>query len=363
MLTRPGGRRPARPDCRGARRQPVDSAPSLHYARRMTAIEISAHGGPEVLRAVERPQPRPADGEVLVKVEAAGVNRPDLMQRRGKYPPPPGAPDIPGLEIAGSIVDVGAGVARWRAGDRICALVAGGGYAEYCAVPAQQCLPIPGALGAVSAAAIPETYFTVWTNVFQRGRLQPHESVLVHGGTSGIGTTTIQLALAFGAAAFATAGSDEKCLACERLGARAINYRTTDFVEAIRGFTSDRGVDVIVDIVGGDYLPRNLECLAMDGRLIQIGLQGGTHADVNLAKLMQRRLTLTGSTLRPRSPGEKGAIARDLEEHVWPLLERGTVAPIVYRTFPLAAASDAHRLLESGAVIGKVVLITDALPT
>ena len=298
----------------------------------------------------------PAD--VLVHVEAAGVNRPDIMQRLGKYAPPPGASDVPGLEIAGTIERAGDGVTRWRAGDRVCALVAGGGYAEYCSVPEPQCLPIPSGLDRIRAAAIPETYFTVWTNLFQSAGLREHERVLVHGGTSGIGTTAIQLARAFGATAFATAGSDEKCAACERLGAHAINYRTTDFVDAVRALTDGQGVDVVLDIMGGDYLARNLDCLAKHGRLVQIGLQGGAKAEINLSTLMQRRATLTGSTLRPRSVAEKGAIARELEAHVWPLLAAGTVKPLVHSVFPLERAADGHRALESGAVIGKVVLTT-----
>jgi putative PIG3 family NAD(P)H quinone oxidoreductase len=285
------------------------------------------------------------------------VNRPDIAQRLGKYPPPPGASDILGLEIAGAIARVGPATTRWREGDLVCALVAGGGYAEYCVAPAPQCLPVPAGLDALAAAAIPETYFTVWTNVFQRGRLAAGERLLVHGGSSGIGTTAIQLARELGATVYATAGTDNKAAACERLGAaRAINYRTTDFVSAIRDLTGGRGVDVILDIVGGDYLPRNLECLAMDGRLVQIGLMGGAKAQVNLAAIMQRRLVLTGSLLRPRSVDEKGAIARELEEKVWPLLASGRVRPIVDRVVPLDQAPDAHRRLEAGEVIGKIVL-------
>jgi len=278
------------------------------------------------------------------------VNRPDIMQRQGNYPPPPGASDIPGLEVAGTIPDEG---------DRsVCALVAGGGYAEYCVAPAPQCLPIPAGLDVIHAAAIPETFFTVWTNVFQRGRLAAGEHILIHGGASGIGTTAIQLARAFGATVYATAGSDEKCDACKALGtALAINYREQDFVEAIREATSGRGVDVILDIVGGDYLPRNLECLAQDGRLVQIGLIGGATAQIDLRRILQRRLTLTGSTLRPRSVEEKGALARELEANVWPLLEAGTVKPVLAETLPLEQAAEAHRLLEAGEVIGKIVLI------
>ena len=324
----------------------------------MLAIEISTPGGPEVLRLVERPTPQPGAGEVLVRVEAAGVNRPDILQRLGHYPPPRGASDIPGLEIAGTVAAVGPAVDRWRGGDRVCALVAGGGYAEYCTAPAGQCLPVPKKLETAAAAAVPETFFTVWTNLFQRAAFRPGERVLIHGGTSGIGTTAIQLARAFGAGEiFATAGTDAKCAACERLGARAINYRTTDFAETLRGMAGG-GVDIVLDIVGGEYLQKNIDCLAMHGRLVQIGLLGGARAQINLTPLMQRRLTLTGSTLRSRTVEEKVAIARELEEQVWPLIEAGTVAPIVHRVLPLAEAAQAHRLLEAGEVIGKVVLLT-----
>lgn len=322
----------------------------------MLAIEIAHPGGPEVLRAVERPDPRPRPGEVLVRVEAAGVNRPDLMQRLGKYPPPPGASDIPGLEIAGTIVDAN-GDTRWREGNRVCALVAGGGYAELCAVPALQCLPTPVSMDATRAAAIPETYFTVWTNLFQRARLRAGERVLIHGGTSGIGSTAIQLARAFGAVAYATAGSDDKCKACVDMGAAAaINYKSDDFVAAVARITKNEGVDVVLDIIGGDYLPRNIECLRMDGRLVQVGLIGGSRSEINLRLVLQNRLTLTGSTLRPRSVEEKGAIARELEAKVWPLLTRREIGPLVHTTVPLREAAEAHRLLESGEVIGKVVL-------
>lgn len=327
----------------------------------MTVVEITGPGDADVLRPAQRPVPRPGRGELLIRVAAAGVNRPDIMQRLGKYPPPPGAPDIPGLEVAGTVVELGGdgdATARWNVGDAVCALVAGGGYAEYCAAPDAQCLPVPEGLDFIAAAAIPETYFTVWTNLFERGRLQPGDRALVHGGTSGIGTTAVQLARAAGATVFATAGSDDKCAACERLGAQhAINYRTRDFVDAIRELTGGAGVDVILDIIGGEYLQKNVDCLAMHGRLVQIGLQGGARAQVNLATVMQQRLTITGSTLRPRTPAEKGAIARQLETHVWPLLAAGKVAPVVHRTFPLTRAADAHRLLESGAVIGKLVLV------
>jgi putative PIG3 family NAD(P)H quinone oxidoreductase len=324
----------------------------------MIAVEIAQPGGPEVLRIVERPTPQPGSDEVLVRVEAAGVNRPDLMQRLGRYPPPPGASDIPGLEIAGTITAVGTGVRTLTTGDRVCALVSGGGYAEYCVAPAVQCLRVPGRLDAVSAAAIPETFFTVWTNLFERGGLRAGERALVHGGTSGIGTAAIQLAHAFDAIVFATAGSDAKCDACRRLGAAvAINYKTEDFVEIVKRETGGAGVDVILDIVGGDYVARNIDCLGMHGRLVQIGAQSGPRVAINLMPILQRRLTLTGSTLRARSVQEKGTLAREVERHVWPLLESGRVAPVIDRTYPLAEAADAHRRLESSEHIGKIVLV------
>jgi putative PIG3 family NAD(P)H quinone oxidoreductase len=330
---------------------------SMSIPIQMTAIEITKPGGPEVLRAVERPMPRPADGEVLIRVEAAGVNRPDVLQRRGMYPPPPGASDIPGLEVAGTIVDVGARVDRWQANDRVCALVAGGGYAEYCVAPAAQCLPIPETVDVVSAAAIPETFFTVWTNLFQRGALRAGERVLIHGGTSGIGTTAIQLAHVLGAIVYATAGSDEKCAACRRLGASvAINYRDSDFVDVIKRETNGAGVAVILDIIGGDYFNRNIECLAIDGRLVQIGLLGGSTSTVDLGRVMRRRLTITGSTLRVRSVEEKGALARAVETNVWPLLAARRVSPVIDRTFALSEASAAHQRMEAGDHIGKLVL-------
>jgi putative PIG3 family NAD(P)H quinone oxidoreductase len=323
----------------------------------MIVVEICEPGGPEVLAEAIRPTPTPGAGDVLIKVAAAGVNRPDVAQRLGKYPPPPGASDIPGLEVAGTIERVGSDVRDWRVGDRVTALVAGGGYAEYCAAPSAQCLPVPHGLSDVEAAAIPETYFTVWTNLFERGRLKAGETVLIQGGSSGIGTTAIQLARAFGAQVFATAGSPEKCAACEQLGAaRAINYREEDFVAVAREATGGRGVDVILDMVGGDYVPRHIELLAMEGRLVQIATLGGANARVFLPAVMQRRLTITGSTLRARSVAEKGAIAAALRQHVWPLLDAGRVRPIVFRTFPLRAAADAHRLMESGGHIGKIVL-------
>jgi putative PIG3 family NAD(P)H quinone oxidoreductase len=302
--------------------------------------------------------PVPGAGEVLIKVAAAGVNRPDVMQRRGRYPPPPGAPDIPGLEVAGTIDAVGSNVDELKTGDAVCALVAGGGYAEYCVAPAPQCLPAPRGLDLVSAAAIPETFFTVWTNVFERGRLRAGESILVHGGSSGIGTTAIQLARAHGARVFATAGSPEKCAACERLGAeRAINYRDADFLEAVRAATGGKGVDVVLDMVGAEYFARNIDALAVEGRLVEIATLRGAKAELTIPTIMQRRLTITGSTLRPRSVAEKGAIARALHAHVWPLLESGAVKPIVYKTFPLTHAADAHRVMEAGEHIGKLVLV------
>lgn len=323
-------------------------------ASSMKTIEITAPGGPDVLRVAERPVPSPRDGEVLVRVAAAGVNRPDIMQRQGKYPPPPGASDIPGLEIAGEVAAGGGDISE---GQAVCALVSGGGYAEYCAVPAVQCLRIPGGVSAIEAAAIPETYFTVWTNLLDRGRLQSGERVLIHGGASGIGTTAIQLGRAYGAVVYATAGSKEKCDACVRLGAtRAIDYKREDFVEAIKEATGGEGVDLILDIIGGEYLQRNLSCLRLNGRLVQIGLMSESRSDVDLRPVLQKRLTITGSTLRARSPAEKGAIARAVEANIVPLIERGEVRPIVHSTFPLARAADAHRELESGRVIGKVVL-------
>jgi len=323
----------------------------------MRAIEISHPGGPEVLVPVDRPVPIPGPDDVLIRVAAAGVNRPDVMQRQGRYPVPPGASDIPGLEVAGEIVEVGALVRDWRVGDRVCALVAGGGYAEYCLAPAPQCLPIPRGMDPVYAAAVPETTFTVWTNVFERGHLVQGESLLVHGGSSGIGTTAIQLARAFGARVFATAGSAEKCAACTALGAeRAFNYRDVDFVSAVREATGGRGVDVILDMVAGSYIPRNLDALAMNGRLVIIAFLGGTKAEIDASVVLRRWLTITGSTLRPRSVEQKGAIARALLENVWPLFESGAVRVVVHATFPLAQAAEAHRLMESGTHIGKIVL-------
>jgi len=333
------------------------------HDRAMRAIEIAQPGGPEVLRLVDRPTPKPAAGELLIRVRAAGVNRPDLLQRLGKYPPPAGASDLPGLEVSGVVEAAGPGVehAVFKPGDAVCALLAGGGYAEYVAVPAQQVLPLPPGLDIVAAAGVPETVFTVWTNVFERGRLAAGERFLVHGGTSGIGTTAIQMAKARGAQVFATAGSPEKCAACLRLGAdRAINYREEDFSEVIRGATGGKGVDVILDMVGGPYVAKNIESLATDGRLVYIAFLQGARVEVNLATIMMKRLTLTGSTLRARPPAEKGRIAREVERGVWPLFASGAMRACVHATFPLERAADAHRALEAGDHIGKVILTVGA---
>jgi NADPH2:quinone reductase len=325
----------------------------------MLAIEIRQPGGPEVLVPAERPKPEPGAGEVLIKVAAAGVNRPDVFQRLGKYPPPPGVTDIPGLEVSGIVEQLGADVRDWRVGEAVCALVAGGGYAEYCSAPAPQCLPVPRGVDVIAAAGIPETFMTVWTNVFDRGRLKAGESILIHGGSSGIGTTAIQLAHARGSRVFATAGSVEKCAVCERLGAeRAINYHDADFVSIVRELTDGRGVDVVLDMVGGAYFPRNIETLALEGRLVEIATLQGVKAELNIQTIMQRRLTITGSTLRARPVADKGAIAAAVRQHVWPLVESGAVKPIVYATFPLRDAAAAHRMMESGVHIGKLVLVT-----
>ena len=329
----------------------------MSSATSMRAIEIAGHGGPEVLRVVRRPVPELREGDVLIRVAGAGVNRPDIMQRMGKYPPPPGASDSPGLEVSGEVHDT-AGDTRFRQGDSVCALVAGGGYAEFCAAPAAQCLPVPDAISLVHAGAIPETFFTVWTNLFQRAGLTRGETVLIHGGSSGIGTTAIQLAHAFGATVLATAGSADRAHACVDLGAAgAIDYKTEDFVSFVRDATGGRGVDVVLDIIGGEYLPRNIECLALNGRLVQIGLIGGSRASIDLRPVLQKRLTITASVLRARTVEEKGAIARDLEAHVWPLLSRGELRPVVHAEFPLERAADAHRELEAGRVFGKAVLV------
>jgi NADPH:quinone reductase len=323
----------------------------------MRAIEIKQPGGPEMLVPTRRPKPVPAAGEVLIKVSAAGVNRPDVLQRQGHYNPPPGATDIPGLEVAGTVVEVGSGVEGWRVGDEVCALLAGGGYAEMVVAPAPQCLPIARGLSSIEAAAIPETFFTVWSNVFERGQLRPGETLLVHGGASGIGTTAIQLATAMGARVIATAGNDEKCRACESLGADlGINYRTEDFVKAVLAQTGGRGVDVVADIVGGEYFGRNLEVLAMEGRLVQIGILGGGEARINIMTLLRKRLSVMGSVLRARTVEEKGRLAREVHRHVWPLFESGKIRPLIDRTFPLEQASEAHRLMEASGHIGKIVL-------
>lgn len=323
----------------------------------MRAVEITRPGAPDVLKPGSRPVPQPKAGEVLVKVAAAGVNRPDVLQRTGNYPAPAGASDIPGLEIAGTVAALGEGASGWKHGDALCALVQGGGYAEYCTAPAPQCLPLPRGLSMAEAASLPETYFTVWTNVFDRAALKPGESFLVQGGSSGIGVAAIQMAKAFGHKVFATAGSVEKCEACTKLGAdRAINYRTEDFVEIVKRDTGGRGVDVILDMVGGDYVPRELKALADEGRIVMIAFLGGARTQLDLGELMRRRLTLTGSTLRPRPIEFKGAIARSLREKVWPLIESGKIRPVIYRTFALGEAAQAHALMESGAHIGKIVL-------
>ena len=323
----------------------------------MTAIEISSPGGPEVLRPGSRPVPEPKAGEVLIAVRAAGINRPDVFQRMGRYDPPPGASDIPGLEVAGTINAVGPGVTELKVGDEVCALVAGGGYAEFCTAPAEQCMPVPSGLSMVEAAALPETFFTVWSNVFDRGGLKSGDSLLVHGGSSGIGTTAIQMAKAAGATVYATAGSAEKCAACEKLGAaRAINYRDEDFVAVLKEATGGKGVNVVLDMVGGDYIPRSIEVLATDGRHVSIAFLRGSKAQIDFNAVMRRRLTLTGSTLRPRPVADKAAIAAKLREHVWPKLADGSIKPLVYRTFPLADAAGAHALMESSEHIGKIVL-------
>ena len=325
----------------------------------MTCVEVRRPGPPEALVPTSRPTSRPGTGEVLIKVAAAGVNRPDIMQRQGDYAPPAGVTDIPGLEVAGIIVATGGGNTRWHEGDRVCALVAGGGYAEYCVAPAPQCLPVPDGLDWIAAAALPETFFTVWTNVFERADLQPGETILVHGGSSGIGTTAIQLAKCFGARVIATAGSDEKCDACRALGANwAVNYRDEDFVTAVLAFTDGIGVNVVLDMVGGDYIGRNIEALAIDGRLAQIAFLQGSTAEVDFGPVMRKRLTISGSTLRPRSVERKGEIAAALEDKVWPLIAAGGIAPVIHAAFPLTEAAAAHRLMESSSHIGKIMLET-----
>jgi len=324
---------------------------------RMTAIAIRSPGAPDVLVPEERPVPAPGAGEVLVKIAAAGVNRPDVMQRKGLYPPPPGASDIPGLEIAGHVAALGSGTTRFKLGDAVTALVTGGGYAEFCAVHESNALPVPAGLSMVEAAAIPETFFTVWHNAFERGHLKSGETLLVHGGSSGIGTTAIQLAKAFGARVITTAGSAEKCEACRTLGADvAINYRTEDFVAATKAATGGAGAELILDMVGGEYIERNYEAAAVEGRIVQIAFQGSPRADVDFHRIMLKRLTNTGSTLRARAVADKASIARALEAKVWPLIAAGKVKPAIYRTFPLSQASAAHALMETSTHIGKIVL-------
>ncbi len=323
----------------------------------MLAIDPDAPGGPEVLVPVERPVPTPGAGEVLVRVAAAGVNRPEVLQRQGKYPPPPGAPSILGMEIAGTVVALGEGVDDSLLGRQVCALIAGGAYAEYAVAPAGQCLEVPEGLSLIEAAAMPETLFTVWSNLFDRGWAQPGETVLVHGGTSGIGTMAIALAKLFGLTILVTAGSDEKCAAACALGADlAINYKTQDFVEAVKTFTGGKGVEIVIDMVGGDYVARNLQCLAEDGRHVSIAVQGGASATIPVWDVMRRRLTLTGSTLRPRSVEFKSLLADELRRHVWPLVAEGKLKPIIDRSFPLAEAPAAHRRMEAGEHVGKIVL-------
>ena len=324
----------------------------------MRYVKIVQPGGPEVLSLDEMAVPTPGDGEVLIRVAAAGVNRPDVFQRAGAYPPPPGASDVPGLEVAGEVVARGRGANRFAEGDLVCALVASGGYAEYCTAPVPQVLPVPTGWSELEAGGLPETFFTVWTNVFQRGRLQAGEHLLVHGGTSGIGTTAIQLASALGATVYATAGSAQKVKVCGELGAaRGIDYRQEDFVAVIKDATGGRGVDVILDMVGGSYVARNLEAAAVGGRIVQIAWLGGSKVEADFAKLMVKRLVWTGSTLRPRPVAEKGAIAEELRQQVWPLLERKTIRPVIHATFPLGEAAAAHRLMESSEHIGKIMLV------
>ncbi len=329
----------------------------MSLPQEMRAVEISAHGGPEVLVPVTRRVPQPKAGEILIRVHAAGVNRPDALQRAGAYAPPPDASDLPGLEASGEVVAVGPGGSKWPVGAEVCALLPGGGYAEYAITHQDHALPVPDGLGMVEAAALCETFFTVWTNVFQRAGLRGGETFLVHGGSSGIGTTAIQLAAARGARVFATAGSEEKCRACLDLGAeRAINYREADFVEAVRTATGGRGVDVILDMVGGSYIPRDVKALAIEGRLVMIAFLGGPVAELNFAQVMTKRLTITGSTLRPQSVEAKARIAAELQAEVWPLISAGRIGPVMDRTFPLEEAAAAHARMESSAHIGKIVL-------
>jgi putative PIG3 family NAD(P)H quinone oxidoreductase len=323
----------------------------------MTVIEIAAPGGPEQLKLARRPTPKPGEGEVLVRVAAAGVNRPDVLQRQGKYPPPPGASDLPGLEVAGEIVARGAKVASVALGEEVTALLPGGGYAEYALAAAPLCLPVPKTLSLIEAAAVPETFFTVWTNLFDRGGCKAGDAVLIHGGSGGIGTTAIQLAAARGARVFATAGTADKARACERLGAaRGIDYKSEDFVEVVRRETDGRGVDVILDIVAASYFARNIECLALEGRLVVISLLGGARTELNLNTVMAKRIFITGSTLRIRTVAQKALVAEGVRRNVWPLLEEKRVHPVIHATFPLAEAAEAHRMMESSEHIGKMVL-------
>jgi NADPH:quinone reductase len=323
----------------------------------MKAIEIDTPGGPEQLRLTERPLPRPGDGEVLIRVASAGVNRPDIIQRQGHYPPPPGASDLPGMEVAGTVTELGPNVTGIKVGDEVTALLAGGGYAEYATAAAPLCLPIPAGLSMVEAAALPETYFTVWTNLFERGGLKAGDNVLIHGGTSGIGTTAIQLAAVWGARVFATAGTHAKARFCEEIGAaRGIDYRTEDFVEIVKNATDGKGVDVILDMVAGPYVQRNIEAAAVEGRIVVIAVLGGARAEIMVNKLYVKRLTLTGSTLRPRTVAQKAVIAEGVKRNIWPLLAARRVRPIIHATFPLAQASEAHRLMESSNHIGKIML-------
>jgi len=323
----------------------------------MRAVEIAKPGGPDVLIPAKRPVPSPKPNEILVKVAAAGVNRPDILQRMGLYAVPPDASDLPGLEIAGEVTACGAAVTMWKPGDRVCALVHGGGYAEYCVTPGVQALPVPKGLSLVEAASLPETFFTVWSNVFDRAGLKRGESFLVQGGSSGIGVTAIQMALAMGNRVFATAGSDEKCAACVELGAeKAINYKTQDFAAEINAATGGKGVNVILDMVGGDYVPKELKCLAEEGRLVFIAFLRGPKTELDINQVMQKRLTLSGSTLRPRPVEFKGAIAKSLRERVWPHIEAGKIKPVIYKTFALAEAREAHKLMESSQHVGKIVL-------
>jgi NADPH:quinone reductase len=329
----------------------------MNLPQQMQCIGFASPGGPEVLKVIERPLPVPKSGEVLIKVAAAGINRADCYQRQGAYPPPPGASDILGLEISGTVAAMGEGVSNWKIGDKVCALVSGGAYGQYCTAHSGSCFAIPTGYDWIKAAALPETFMTVWSNVWMRAGLKPGETLLVQGGSSGIGTTAIQLAKALGHRVFVTAGSDEKCAACEKLGAeKAINYNTEDFVDVVKKLTDGRGVNVILDMVGGDYIPRELNALAEEGRIVLIAFQRGMQASVDLGLIMRRRLTVTGSTLRARDENFKTTVANAVKDEVWPLLEAGKIAPVISATFPLAQTADAHRLMESSQHIGKIIL-------